>query len=90
MVRDAAGSDPEMAAQWETNQQETLRAHRVLAQHLADRDALKAGLSVDEATDIVFTLVSLEVYVLLTAQRGWTPDHWERWVTGTVSDAVLG
>lgn len=89
IVRDAASNDPEMAAQWETNQQQRLTAHRMLAQQLADRQALREELSVDEATDIIFALVSLELYVLLTGERGWTPAHWERWITSTLYYAVL-
>ena len=89
IVRDAAGSDPEMAAQWETNQQQRHTAHRALAEILDTKGALRPGLTVDEAADILFALVSLEVYVLLTIERGWAPEKWERWAARTVSDAVL-
>lgn len=90
IVRDAASSDPDMAAQWETNQQQRRTAHRMLAQQLADRNALRPGMSVEEATDILFALISLEMYVLLTTECGWTPTRWERWTADTVSDTVLG
>jgi AcrR family transcriptional regulator len=89
IVRDAAGSDAEMAAQWETNQEQRHTAHRELAEILDAKDALRPGLTVDEAADILFALISLEVYVLLTVERGWTPEQWERWAARTVSDAVL-
>ena len=48
------GDDRDMAAQWATNEQQRLTAFRTLAQLLADRDALKPGLSVVEATDVIF------------------------------------
>jgi AcrR family transcriptional regulator len=89
IVRDAAGSDPEMAAQWEINQQQRHTAHRALAEILDAKGALRPGLTVDEAADILFALVSLEVYVLLTVERGWAPERWERWAARTVSNAVL-
>ena len=89
IVREAAGSDPEMAAQWEINQQERHTAHRALAEILDAKGALRPGLAVGEAADILFALVSLEIYVLLTVERGWAPEQWERWVARTVSDAVL-
>jgi hypothetical protein len=41
------------------------------------------------ASDIIFTIVSPEVFMLLTAERGWTPAEWESFVTGAVADAVL-
>jgi AcrR family transcriptional regulator len=89
IVRDAAGSDPEMAAQWEMNQQQRHTAHRALAEILDAKGALRPGLTVDETADILFALVSLEIYVLLTIERGWAPEKWERWAARTVSDAVL-
>jgi AcrR family transcriptional regulator len=89
IVRDAAGSDPEMAAQWEINQQQRHTAHRALAEILDAKGALRPGLTVDEAADILFALVSLELYVLLTVERRWAPEQWERWAASTVSNAVL-
>ena len=89
IIRDAAASDPEMAAQWEANAQQRLAAHQVLAERLADMQALRPGLSVDEATDVAYALISLELYVLLTTERDWTSARWEAWITSTVCGAVL-
>jgi hypothetical protein len=57
---------------------------------LAEKGALRAGLTPDRASDIVFALISHEVFLLLTVERGWGVDEWERWITATVGDAVLG
>jgi AcrR family transcriptional regulator len=89
VVRDAAGTDPDLAAQWATNQQQTLTAQRRLAQILADREALKPGMTVQEATDIIFTLNSIEVSWLLTTTCGWTVPHREAWITHTLRTALL-
>lgn len=89
IVRDAAGADPEMAEQWEANQRQRLAAQRVLAEQLAAKQGLLDGLSVQDATDIIFTLVSHEVYLLLTAERGWKPDRWERWIIDTLTATLL-
>ncbi|MGP3958831.1 TetR/AcrR family transcriptional regulator [Nonomuraea sp. 3N208] len=89
IVRDAAGSDAEMAAQWETNQGQRYTAHHNLAGLLADKQALRPDLSTEEAADIIFTLVSFEVYLLLTGVRGWTPDQWERWIHTIIAAAIL-
>lgn len=43
----------------------------------------------EEATDVAYALISLELYVLLTTERDWTPAQWEVWITSTVTDAVL-
>ncbi len=89
IVRDAATTDPDMAAQWHINQQQRRTAHQMLAQHLAERGALRPDLSVEQATDILFALISLELYVLLTNDCDWAPDRWQTWTTRTTLDAVV-
>ena len=89
IVRDAAGSDPQMAAQWQANLAQRYAAQLAVIQQLADKGALRPELTVDRAADIVFCLVSFEVYLLLTAERGWTPAQWERWITATLTAAIL-
>jgi AcrR family transcriptional regulator len=89
VVRDAAVTDPDMAAQWVTNEEQRLTAFRTFAQLLDDRGALKPGLSVDRATDVVFGLLSLELYLLLTTRRRWTAQQWQGWVTEMLTSALL-
>jgi AcrR family transcriptional regulator len=89
VVRDAAVTDPDMAAQWATNEQQRLTAFATLARMLGERDALKPGLTEAEATDVIFGLLSLELYLLLTTRRGWTPQRWQGWVTEMLSAALL-
>ena len=88
VVRDAAGADPDMAAQWRTNQQQRATAYAVFAQQLTDLGALKAELSAQDAVDILLALVSFEVYLILT-ERGWSPQRWEKWMATTLTGALL-
>jgi AcrR family transcriptional regulator len=89
VVRDAAGADPEMAEQWRANQHERYLAHRTLAEILAAKKALRPGLTAQNAADIIFTLLSPEVYLLLTIERGWSQAQWQSWLTDTIAHAVL-
>jgi AcrR family transcriptional regulator len=89
IVRDAAGSDPQMAAQWQTSLAQRYAAQHAVIQQLADKGALRPDLTVDRAADIVFCLVSFDVYLLLTAERSWTPAQWERWITATLTATIL-
>ena len=90
VVRDAAGADPEMAEQWRVNEEQRYIAHRSLAELLAAKgDALRPGLTVAEAADVLFTLLSPEVYLLLTVVRGWPPARWQGWVADTIARATL-
>ena len=89
IVRDAAGSDPEMAAQWQTNMAQRHTAQRAVVQQLADKHILRPDLTVDRAADIVYCLISIEVYQLCTVDRGWTPTQWEQWIIGTLTSTIL-
>jgi AcrR family transcriptional regulator len=86
VVRDAAVTDPEMAAQWATNEQQRATAFRVLVEQLAERGPLR--VPVDEAVDIVCAVHSIELHALLAA-RGWDPERWERFVVETLDHALL-
>jgi AcrR family transcriptional regulator len=89
VVRDAAGADADMAEQWRVNQDQRAVAHHELATQLAEKGALKPGLTLDRAADMIFALISPELFLLLTVERGWSPAEWEEWITGVVADAVL-
>jgi AcrR family transcriptional regulator len=86
VVRDAALTDPEMAAQWATNEAQRTTAFRVLVEQLDERRALR--VPVDAAVDIVCALHSPELYGILTG-RGWTPEQWERFVVDALGHALL-
>jgi AcrR family transcriptional regulator len=86
VVRDAAVTDPEMAAQWATNAEQRVTAFRLMVTQLAERTPLRVPL--DEAVDIVCAVHGPEVFEVLTA-RGWTPQRWERFVVDTLAAALL-
>jgi AcrR family transcriptional regulator len=86
VVRDAAVTDPDMAAQWATNEAQRATAFRAFADLLDQRGALNRP--VDEAVDVLCALVGPEVYGVLTG-RGWTPSQWERFVVESVTAALL-
>jgi len=46
---------------------------------------LRPGLSVEEATDVVWTVTSAEVHRLFTRDRSWSGDRYERWLRETLS-----
>jgi AcrR family transcriptional regulator len=89
VMRGATGTDPELAAQWETNQQQTRTAYAVLAQLLAARDALRPGMDVDQARDIAFTVTNVESYLQFTDVCGWTPDQWQERTADILTSCLL-
>jgi hypothetical protein len=89
VVRDAAGTEPDRAAQWATNRAQTATAHGVLAQLLDDRGALRPDLTVQDAADLAFALLGMHVYHALTVERGRTAREWADWMSGILCRALL-
>lgn len=88
VVRGTTGADPELAAQWATNQNQTRSAYAFLAGLLAERAALKPGMTVDEARDIAFVIANVETYLQFSDFCGWTLDQWQE-RTGALLAATL-
>ena len=57
---------------------------------LASLNALRPGLSVTHALDIVRAVNTLEAYVDLTGRRGWSDADWSAWLTELLSQQLLG
>ena len=49
------------------------------------RSALDPGLSTSEAADIVYALLSPEVHRILTVERSWPVDRYERWIARSLA-----
>ena len=82
-LRDASSTEPDAARVWREISERRAANMRKLAQDLDAAGGLRPGLSVDEAADVIWATNSPEVYVLLTTERGWTPDRYERWLADT-------
>ncbi len=85
----AAAADPELAEVWTQLEDERLAGMTRFAQPLADRGVLRAGLSVEEARDVLWTLNSLAVHELLVVQRRWPPERYRDWLAATLARALL-
>jgi AcrR family transcriptional regulator len=56
-----------------------------IAAALAATGALDPDLDSAEAADIVYALLSPDVYRILTVERGWPAERYERWVARSLS-----
>jgi AcrR family transcriptional regulator len=88
-IREAAAVDPEMAALLDTSQEE--RRERMLhnARTLADRGQLRAGVTLDEATDVLWTYSSPELYELLVMHCGWDVTRYGQFLGDAMAAALL-
>ena len=78
-----------MAALWQASQQQRLADFTAFTQLLAGKQALRQDLALEHAADILFCLVSPEVYLSFTAQRGWTADQWAQCTSHTLTATIL-
>ena len=90
VVRGSVGADPDLAAQWQANEQQRRTAHHALAQILADRGLLRTDLTRQDAADLTFLIASVESYFLATATLGWSPEHWESTTVSILISTLLG
>jgi AcrR family transcriptional regulator len=88
VIQSGALVDADIAALWERIQTEYHGNQRVIVESLAKKKALRRGLSVARATDILWTLNHPSTWQLLVGERGWTPEQYERW-SGEVACAEL-
>ena len=79
VIRTAATADPDIDKLWTRIQTEFHANQRVIVESLDDKKALKPGLGLDRATDILWTLNHPDVWQLLVRERGWTAEEYEQW-----------
>ncbi|MFJ2032259.1 TetR/AcrR family transcriptional regulator [Streptosporangium sp. NPDC087985] len=84
MVEAAAASDPEVAGLWPQDVNPRYIVHQGAAKALAGKPDARAEVSAEEAADLLYGLLSPELYLLFVRERGWTRERWERWVGETL------
>jgi AcrR family transcriptional regulator len=89
LMRSAAVTDPEIAALLQDSDDERLERMRHHARFLAERGYLRNGVTVTEATDILWTCSSVEIYELLVLQRGWPPPRFAQFIADFMIASLL-
>jgi hypothetical protein len=82
-LRDASSTEPEAHEVWQDISNRRAANMRKLARDLRHANGLRAGLTIEEAADVLWATNSSELYVLLTIDRGWSPRRFERWLADT-------
>ena len=85
----AAGSDPEIATMYRQRQQARYQDQRRVAEALAVRGALRAGLPAARAADIIWAIANPRTHHALIAERQWTAAEYERWLADLLAAALL-
>jgi AcrR family transcriptional regulator len=86
---EAAASDPELRRLWEELEAIRFSGQGRFVGMLAERGALRPGLAIEEARDILWTLCSLTVHDQLVVARGWTSERYQSWLTAALICELL-
>jgi AcrR family transcriptional regulator len=79
-LRDASSTEPEAEEVWRDISERRAANMRRLVQDLKSTGRLRRDLSVNNAADVVWAMNSAEIYVMLTVDRGWSAQRYERWL----------
>ncbi len=91
ILRSAAAVDQEAAALRNDIQVRQRRAamHTIVS-WIAARGPLRDGLSEQQATQVLWTLTSPEVHLLMRDTGGWSQQSYRTWLERSVADGILG
>ncbi|MBB6347144.1 helix-turn-helix domain-containing protein [Nonomuraea muscovyensis] len=80
----ACASDPEVAALWPHDVDPRYVVQQEAARALVAKPGARAEMPVEEAADLLYGLLSPELYLLFVQERGWPRERWERWARRTL------
>jgi hypothetical protein len=89
VIRAGAQVDADVAELWDRIETDFHANQRAVVETLHEVKSLRDGLSVDRATDVLWTLNHPDVWRLLVVERRWTPEQYERWFTETSCAQLL-
>jgi hypothetical protein len=89
LVRSAAATDPDLTVLLHAANDTRDERARHHARFLKQRGYLREGVTLAQATDILWTCTSDELYDLLVQQRGWSLPRYTRFLSDFMIAALL-
>lgn len=86
----AAVGDGAVAAVWERVERQRARAATDLVGRLRERRPLAPGVTQRRVSDVVYALLSPQLFTVLVRERGWTTKRYAAWVADSISRALWG
>jgi AcrR family transcriptional regulator len=90
LIREAAGTDAEMAALLRESDEARLSRMELNARRLLDGGGLPEGVTLNEVRDVLWLFSSPELYDLLVVRRGWSLQRYGHFVSTGIEAALLG
>ncbi|MFG1906842.1 TetR/AcrR family transcriptional regulator [Kribbella sp. NPDC048928] len=88
LIRDGRHSDATLRATWQALLDERLTGMTMLGRHLLDSGGLRAGITLTEVADVLWTYISIELYELLVLHRGWSPERYRDHLAIAITTAI--
>jgi hypothetical protein len=85
----ATGTDAALTNLAARHSNQRLEGLRRFADLLAERGALRPGLSPEHAADLLWTICAQANYESLVRDRGWTPEEYRAWLGDTLIASLL-
>ncbi|WNO76847.1 helix-turn-helix domain-containing protein [Streptomyces sp. AM8-1-1] len=85
LIAAAAATDPEIAAQWPDGPEPRYTVQHTAAKALTSKPDARPDIDTDRAADLLYGLLSPELYLIFVRDRGWSPDAWEEWACAALT-----
>lgn len=85
MLRAATAADPALAGQWDDDVDPRFAVHLEAARSLMAKPRARSGMTAEHAADLLFGVLSPELYQVFVRDRGWSPERWEAWAADTLT-----
>ncbi|WP_206314063.1 TetR/AcrR family transcriptional regulator [Streptomyces coryli] len=84
MLAAATAVDPEVAGLWPQEADPRHTVQTAAAEALTGKPGAREDVAAEEAADVLYGVLSPELYLLFVRDRGWTPERWEDWAYRTL------
>ena len=89
ILRIAAKTEPEIAGLVQRLLQERLANMTMVAERVAANGPLRKGLEQAQAAELIWSMTSPELYLLLRRDLGWTEGQYTQWLTDVLVRLLL-
>lgn len=89
VIRAGAAVETDVGALWERIQHQFRENQRQIVASIAEKDALKEGLNVERAADVLWTINQPDIWQQLVVRRGWSAEEFERWLADAFRTLLL-
>jgi AcrR family transcriptional regulator len=89
LLRTAGAVAPELADVARQIEARRRQNQARLIASLQEQGALRPGLSLEEATDVLWTLTSYDLYRMLVVEQRWVPERYETWLAQLLIQDLL-